>query len=176
MACGNNYSFKQNAQHIFQYSEGISMENIKLFNIGWLVAMLIVFSGFQHTVVAGNIHSIEESTRNEQGNPLGMPMLKGDVWQTMSHDSKIAFVWGFGHVVTVEGALMNEYPNLKRESFVTKTIEGMRGIPMNEVVEKIDNYYKLNPKDIDHPVIHVIWKIIIKPNIKTGIAGNPFVQ
>ena len=49
---------------------------------------------------------------------LGMPILKGDLWQKMTHDSKVAFIWGFGHVVSIEFYLMEKYPELKRDSFV----------------------------------------------------------
>lgn len=104
---------------------------------------------------------------------LGMPVLKGDVWQQMTHDSKIAFVWGFGHVVSIEQNLMEKFPELRRDSFVAKVVEGMAGIPMDTVIAKVDEYYKVNPQNIDTPVTNVIWDLMIKPNIKTGIAGRP---
>ena len=103
---------------------------------------------------------------------LGMPVLKGDVWQKMTHDSKIAFVWGFGHVVSIEQNLMEKFPELRRDSFVTKVIEGMEDIPMETVIAKVDKYYNANPSKIETPVTNVIWDLMIKPNIKTGIAGR----
>lgn len=104
---------------------------------------------------------------------LGMPMLDGKLWKEMSNDSKVAFIWGFGHVVTIESTLMEKYPELKRESFVAKAAEGMVGMPMKEVVEKIDAFYTQHPQNIEDPVTKVIWDAMIKPNIKTGIAGRP---
>lgn len=104
---------------------------------------------------------------------LGMPILKGDVWQRMTHDSKIAFVWGFGHVVSIEQNLMEKFPELKRESFTAKAAEGMANMPMENVIASVDEYYKANPKQIETPVTNVIWDLMIKPNIKTGIAGRP---
>jgi len=104
---------------------------------------------------------------------LGMPMLDGKLWKEMTPDSKVAFIWGFGHVVTIENTLMEKYPELKRDSFVAKTAEGMVGMPMKEVVEKIDAFYKENPQKIEDPVTKIIWDTMIKPNIKTGIAGRP---
>lgn len=104
---------------------------------------------------------------------LGMPVLKGDVWQKMTHDSKIAFIWGFGHVVSIEQHLMEKFPELNRDSFVTKVVEGMADIPMETVIARVDEYYQANPQKIESPVTNVIWDLMIKPNIKTGIAGRP---
>lgn len=104
---------------------------------------------------------------------LGMPVLKGDVWQKMTHDSKVAFIWGFGHVVSIEQHLMEKFPELKRDSFVAKVVEGMADIPMEKVVARVDQYYEANPNELATPVTNVIWDLMIKPNIKTGIAGRP---
>lgn len=103
---------------------------------------------------------------------LGMPVLKGDVWQKMTHDSKIAFIWGFGHVVSIEQNLMEKFPELNRDSFVTKVVEGMADIPMETVIARVDEYYLANPQKIETPVTNVIWDLMIRPNIKTGIAGR----
>lgn len=104
---------------------------------------------------------------------LGMPILKGDVWQKMTHDSKVAFIWGFGHVVSIEQDFMEKFPELKRESFVAKVVEGMADIPMTQVVARIDEYFAANQDKGQTPVTNVIWDLMIKPNIKTGIAGRP---
>lgn len=111
----------------------------------------------------------------EQGleDSLGMPVLKGDLWQKMTHDSKVAFIWGFGHVVSIEHYLMEKYPELKRDNFVSKVVEGMADTPMNEVVARVDRYYDMHPDQIEKPVTTVLWDTMIKPNIKTGIAGRP---
>jgi hypothetical protein len=104
---------------------------------------------------------------------LGVPVLKGDVWQKMTHDSKMAFIWGFGHVVSIEQHLMEKFPELKRDSFVAKVVEGMTDMPMEEVVARLDGFYEGNPNKMDAPVTNVIWDLMIKPHIKTGIAGRP---
>lgn len=104
---------------------------------------------------------------------LGMPVLKGDVWKQMTHDSKTAFIWGFGHVVSIEQHLMEKFPELKRDSFVAKVVEGMADVPMEKVIARIDAYYEANPDQIATPVTSVMWDLMIKPNIKTRIAGRP---
>lgn len=111
----------------------------------------------------------------EQGleDSLGMPVLKGDLWQKMTHDCKVSFIWGFGHVVSIEFYLMEKFTELRRDSFVSKVVEGMANTPMNEVVDRVDRYYVMHPDQIEKPVTNVLWDTMIKPNIKTGIAGRP---
>ncbi len=116
---------------------------------------------------------IKESAGGEIDKDVKVSLLRGDLWQQMTADSKLAFIWGMGHVVDIEQALMERYPELKKDGFVMKVVEGMADIPMNDVVRKIDNFYKANPDKLDMSVAAVIWDTMIKPNIKTGIAGRP---
>ncbi|MCM0081938.1 hypothetical protein L4X63_10080 [Geomonas sp. Red32] len=102
-----------------------------------------------------------------------MPVLTGDQWQTFSQESKLAFVWGIGHVVTVEQHVVERHPELKREDFTEKLSEGLKGIPMVAIVQQIDDFYRYNPEDADLPVMRVIWRQIVKPKLTTGIAGRP---
>ncbi|HXX57249.1 MAG TPA: hypothetical protein VEI96_04555 [Thermodesulfovibrionales bacterium] len=104
---------------------------------------------------------------------MGMPVLKGGLWQQMTPDSKVAFIWGFGHVIAIEQHLAEKYPELKRDGFEAKVLEGMAGTPMNDVIARIDKFYATNPDQIEMPVMSVLWATSIKPYIKTGIAGRP---
>ncbi len=115
----------------------------------------------------------QKTVQKELESTLGMPVLKGDIWQKMTPDSKVAFIWGVGHVVAIEQHLMEKYPELKAKNFCSKAAEGMADIPMNEVVARIDNFYNSNPNELEKPVMSVLWATSIKPNIKTGIAGRP---
>jgi hypothetical protein len=45
-----------------------------------------------------------------------MPVLNGNLWQKMTEDSKIAFIWGMWQTIAVENYLMQKYPDLKSES------------------------------------------------------------
>jgi hypothetical protein len=104
-----------------------------------------------------------------------MPVLKGDQWTAMDENAKVAFIWGAGHVVTIEEVLMERYPDQKRDTFVTKVVEASSNSPMtmSQVAAMVDKFYQDNPDKRDTPVMAVIWETMIKPNIKTGIAGKP---
>ena len=100
-------------------------------------------------------------------------MLRGDVWMTMSPDEKVAYLWGAGDVVDLEQALWEIHPELKQQNFSAKVVEGMADIPMNDIVATVDEWYRANPDKRNLTVIRVIWDTLIKPNLKTGIAGGP---
>jgi len=46
---------------------------------------------------------------------------------------------------------------LKVENFSAKVAEGMAGVPINDIVRKIDEYYAANPTQMDTPVVMVMW-------------------
>jgi hypothetical protein len=56
---------------------------------------------------------------------------------------------------------------------VSKAVEGIGDVPIKDIVANVDSFYNDNPDKIDLSVIRVIWDVMIKPNIKTGIAGKP---
>lgn len=121
--------------------------------------------------------SADEATRQAAGKELKeMPVLTGQGWQSLQPDSKIAFIWGIGHVVTVEEHVVRRYPEMQRQDFVSKLADGLRGVPMSSIVEQVDGYYRRNPEDMDLPVVRVIWSEIVRPRLKAGVADAPFAQ
>jgi hypothetical protein len=101
------------------------------------------------------------------------PLLSGITWVNMSQDQKAAYIWGAGDIIDLEQEIMELYPELKRESFVTKAVEGIGDVQINDIVFNIDTFYKEHPDKANLSVIRVIWDTMIRPNIKTGIAGKP---
>jgi hypothetical protein len=101
------------------------------------------------------------------------PLLNGMTWVKMSQDQKAAYIWGAGDIIDLEQEIMEIYPELKRDSFVTKAVEGIGDVKINAIVINVDAFYQENPDKANLTVIRVIWNTMIKPNIKTGIAGKP---
>ncbi len=149
------------------------MNRLKMVGIYFVVALFGGFTACSFVALAAEKTPEQKADRKamEQGlqDSLGVPVLTGDLWVKMTHDSKVAFIWGFGHVVTIEQNLMDKYPELKRDSFVVKVVEGMADIPMNDVVARVDQYYSANPDQIKEPVTKVIWDTMIKPNTHWGV-------
>ncbi|WP_183363095.1 hypothetical protein [Geomonas limicola] len=117
---------------------------------------------------------VEEMTPTDLSRELEeMPVLTGEEWQTLQLDTKVAFIWGVGHVVTIEENVVQRHPELKRPDFTAKLAEGLRGVPMSTIIQAVDAYYRNNPDDVDMPVLRVVWRQLVKPKLKTGIADRP---
>ncbi|HJV37155.1 hypothetical protein [Geomonas sp.] len=117
------------------------------------------------------VYAADQPAQSETGKE--MPVLVGTEWQALDQNAKITFVWGIGHVVTIEERVEERHPELKRRGFVAKLAEGLRGMPMNSIVQQIDSFYQNNPDKIDLPVMRVIWGQIVKPKLSSGIADTP---
>ncbi len=117
----------------------------------------------------------EKGLTKEMGKTFAMTVLTGELWQKMTEDSKMAFILGVWHTVAIEEYLMNKYPDLKRDNFSSKVVEGYNKTPLtiNQTVALIDQYYQTNPDHLDKPVVGVLWHSVVRPNITTGIAGRP---
>ena len=140
-----------------------------------LVRMLCLLLSLILMIMAGWIVGVSSAEKGAETRIEGFsaPLLNGDLWQGMDQNSKVAFIWGAGHVVAIEKELAARYPELKVENFSAKVAEGIVGVPMNDVVVHVDAFYKANPDKLDVPVMRVIWDTLIKPKLKRGIAGRP---
>ena len=126
---------------------------------------------------AGIVFALEEQTPTDLSKELKeMPVLTGEQWQTLQPDTKIAFIWGIGHVVTIEENVITRHPELRRQGFVAKLAEGLRGVPMNTIIQTIDGFYQKNPDDLDLPVMRIIWAKIVKPKLKSGVGDSPLTK
>jgi hypothetical protein len=116
-----------------------------------------------------------EAISKEMEKAVGLPMATGEVWQKMTPDCKVSFIWGLWHTIAIEKYLMDKHPELKRDNFSAKAAEGMDKAPLtiNETVALIDKYYEANSDQLDKPVTGVLWAMAIKPNLTVGINGRP---
>lgn len=141
---------------------------VRLALVFGLLSLLVVPLGYR-TVLAAEEKTPADLTRELEE----MPVLTGEEWQTLQPDTKVAFIWGVGHVVTIEENVVQRHPELKRPDFTSKLAEGLRGVPMSTIIQAVDAYYRNNPDDLDMPVLRVVWRQLVKPKLKTGIADRP---
>jgi hypothetical protein len=134
--------------------------------------MLVILAGFAG---GGSALAADENIRKlDTGAELAeMPLLRGEQWQALQPDTKTAFIWGVGHVVTIEEHVIMRHPEMQRKDFVAKLAEGLRGVPMKSIVQEIDTFYRENPDDLHLPVMRVIWAQIVKPKLRSGIGDQP---
>jgi hypothetical protein len=151
------------------------MKNRRLMCTVCILGAFLLLAGTARTALAEGTEEQKQVQENlkKQFSEMGMPVLTGTTWQKATQDEKVAFVWGFCHVVTIEQGLMETFPQLKVENFSAKVVEGMAGTKMKDIVRKVDEYYEANPTQLDTAVVRVMWDTVIKPNLKTGVAGRP---
>ncbi len=137
--------------------------------------LLLLASAFLMPVAGfGPGASAAEKSGTETADKLKeMPLLTGYTWQRMSQDEKVAFVWGMGHVATMERESAERYPELKKESFAMMLCSGIAGIPMNRIIENVDGYYRENADKTTEPVIKVIWDRFVAPRLGTESGAIP---
>ena len=153
------------------------MKRPKMIQIGMVFLLCI-------GVAVSATHALSQERKDaaavEQEMAKVMPLLKGEQWQKMDPNSKVAFIWGAAHVILIEQVLMKEIPELRTENFSAKVFEAReaqvkagRARTINEMVSAIDQYYKEHPEQLGNPVLAVIWNVGVRPHLKTGIAGRP---
>lgn len=141
-------------RHVYRevYKEVITM------NIPRITVLMCLAMFFTVATIGTNIVAAAEDLSSAPVVSLKeMPLLRGDTWLKMSHDEKIAFVWGMGHIITMERERTEQYPELKKQSFAAKLADGLAGMPMNEVVNHVDSYYKDSPDKSTDPVVKALW-------------------
>ena len=153
------------------------MKRSKLISLCFLVSLCIGLVGWT-THASGQ--GAKDSAAVVKEMERYMPLLKGEQWQKLDSNAKVAFIWGAAHVILIENVLMEEIPELRRENFSAKVVEARRArvsagtaLTINQTIDAIDQYYKDHPDQLQVPVMKVIWDVGVKPQLKTGIAGRP---
>ncbi len=98
-------------------------------------------------------------------------LLTGRLWQTMSPDAKVAFVWGIGSLVEYERAQVGASP-MGTKSFIPFLIKGLKGKPIDEVVRLVDTYYQTYPDQLQRPVMDVIFQAVVLPTLTVDTEGG----
>lgn len=140
-------------------------------NLIRLMAALVLTVGLAGWDI--NAAAAEQAPAGQEIGTQDMKILTGDIWQKMTIDEKIAFVWGVGHVISIEREAAERYPALKQESLAAKMATGLAGKPIMDIVSAVDSYYKENPSSLDDPVINVVWVKLVRPNIASGTVNVP---
>ena len=104
-------------------------------------------------------------------------MLTGNIWQTLSRDNKIAYIWGMGNLVDLErtnlGAQSIEPPTAgDRKSFIPYLVYGLSGISIEEIINRVDAYYMTHPDQRSQPVLDAIFQSTVVPRLKEARVGT----
>jgi hypothetical protein len=103
-------------------------------------------------------------------------VLTGETWMQMTQEQKVAYIWGASDVVDIEQELMDVYPELRVQNLSFKAVQASQAggeVSINDMIARVNAWYNANPDMRKTAVIRVIWDLMIKPRLKTGIAGRP---
>jgi hypothetical protein len=128
------------------------MERLRTLAIGG-VAMLII------GIAEGCLSPTTESESQ---------FLMGRTWQTMSYDTKVAYIWGMGNLAVFEHALMDNSTATQQRSFLPGLVKGLQGKSITEVVSQVDAYFRRHPEQIEHPVIDGLFQAVVLPALLTS--------
>ena len=90
----------------------------------------------------------------------------GEKWATATEREKMAYLLGIRDMASAEYQLTG--PNPKRRTLVEKLVEGLDGMTLRQIMEKVDAHYKANPDQQKQTIFEVVWFQIVVP--KTGPA------
>jgi len=98
-------------------------------------------------------------------------LLTGELWQTMSPDAKVAFVWGIGNLVEYERTRVGPQPP-GTKSFIPLLVKGLAGKPIKDIVRGVDGYYETHPDQLKRPVVDAIFKAVVLPSLRAEQGGK----
>jgi hypothetical protein len=144
----------------------------KLLVLTCSAVLLVSNSGGVRSVIAADEKPTSESSKVLQE----MPVLTGDQWVALTPEAKIAFIWGVGHVVTIEENVIRRHPELQRKGFTAKLAEGLQGMTMDSIIQALDAFYAKNPDELDLPIMGALWSQVVRPKLKSGILDLSLIH
>ena len=95
-----------------------------------------------------------------------LEIVSGKEWVGSSLEQKRAYLFGVGNVLQIERAMVGDsYQEMRGSSIVPVLLDGLSGIPLNDIVMQLDKYYADNPAQSNRHVIEVLYLEMALPNL-----------
>lgn len=95
-----------------------------------------------------------------------LPFVAGDAWMDSAPVLKRSYLIGVGNLLNAEYAYQKEFgPPSDKHSTIARFYEGIEDLSLDQVIDRIDAWYKKNPKKRDMTVLEVIWLDMVRPNL-----------
>lgn len=119
------------------------------------------------------VQAAESAIGNAQNNPVDQ--LTGAVWEKTTESNKAAFLFGVESAITVEyfinskvaekAAKAGKRPVYTLSPFERSWMKAFDGVNRAEIIKMVDQWYAAHPRQLDRPVLSVIWDELIKPRL-----------
>jgi hypothetical protein len=87
-------------------------------------------------------------------------IVTGNEWIASDDDSKNAFLVGVATVIDAEQEYQGRNP--PANSSIPVLAQGLGKLTLVEIKQTLDDYYSRNPKQLDRPIMHVLWDLAVR--------------
>jgi hypothetical protein len=93
-------------------------------------------------------------------------IVNGEHWTSSSLEQKRAYLFGIGNVLEIEQAMAgDEYEARRGRSIIHVLLDGLSGVPIENIVTQLDKFYTDHSDQINRPVIEVLYLEMALPNL-----------
>ncbi|MBF0481132.1 MAG: hypothetical protein HQK81_09455 [Desulfovibrionaceae bacterium] len=97
---------------------------------------------------------------------LDFPVVSGSQWMHSSVEEKLAYVNGMATMIELEKEAQGKAkPAAESTGLIDGWIAGLAGLRLDEIVDKLDAYYRKHPDRADRPVVETLWHEVAVPNM-----------
>lgn len=141
-----------------------------LFRLGLVLVLTLTCAAVQ---AAPAENPVGDPAVNPAGNPVDQ--FTGKIWVNTTESDKAAFLFGVDSAVTVEyfvnaqlaakAAKAGKKPVYTLSPFEKGWMEAFAKVSRADAIKMVDEWYAAHPKDLDRPVMSVIWYELIAPRL-----------
>lgn len=129
------------------------------------------------TCATAQAAAADDLVGNPAVNPAGNPVdqFTGEIWVDTTESDKAAYLFGIDSAVTVEyfvnarqtakAAKAGKKPVYTLSPFEKGWMEAFSNVSRAEIIKMVDEWYAAHPKDLQRPVLSVIWYELIEPRL-----------
>jgi len=95
-----------------------------------------------------------------------LQIVNGDHWVAAELDEKRAYLFGVGNVLEIEQAMAGDsFAAMRGRSIVPVLLNGLSGMPIADIVAKLDGFYADHPDQTKRPVLEVLYLEMALPRM-----------
>ena len=146
-----------------------------LLRLGLALVLALTCAAAQAAPAASSENLVGDPAMNPAGNPVDQ--FTGEIWVNTTESDKAAYLFGIDSAVTVEyfvnaqmaadAAKAGKKPVYALSPFEKGWMEAFANVSRADAIKMIDEWYAAHPKELQRPVMSVIWYELIAPRLVT---------
>lgn len=148
-----------------------------LLSLGLALVLALTCAAVQAAPAVSPDKPANESAANPTGNPAGNPVdqFTGEIWVNSPASDKLAYLFGIDSAVAVEYFINSELtakaakagkkPVYTLSPFEKGWMKAFANMSRSDISKLVDEWYANNPKELQRPVLNVMWYELIAPRL-----------